>query len=233
MPWAARFLGQANILVLPIKSTLSFQCTLEVRSTSLTLLQRSTSVLNFCARPIESICVTRTYFVIISVYTGGQIYILDLAAKVDQCAEFLCKANREHLCDSNILCYHFSIYWRSDLHPWPCCKGRPVCRISVQGQVGRVGIPSALWEGRIAWGNPVDVIPLWQESFLCRLRSIEAHRDHFVRRLSVRPSVHLSVCASVCLSGSHTFLVVSHSYVSQETHAFLGMLPLCLKISGL
>ena len=51
--------------------------------------------------------------------------------------------------------------------------------------------------------------------FLCRLRSIAAHKDHFVRRLSV------------CLSGSHTFLVVMHSYVSQATHAFLEMLPLC------
>ena len=38
-------------------------------------------------------------------------------------------------------------------------------------------------------------------SFLCRLRSIAAHRDHFVRRLSV--------CACVCLSGSHTFLIVT------------------------
>ena len=41
----------------------------------------------------------------------------------------------------------------------------------------------------------------------------------------------LSVCpfvtSSVCLSSSHTFLVVTHSYVSQATHAFLGMLPLC------
>ena len=55
--------------------------------------------------------------------------------------------------------------------------------------------------------------------FLYRLRSIAAHRDHFVRRLSVRPCV--------CLLGSHTFLVVTHSYVSQATHAFLGMLPLC------
>ena len=52
--------------------------------------------------------------------------------------------------------------------------------------------------------------------FLCCLRSIGAHRDHFFRR------------PSVCLSGSHTFLVVTHSNVSQVTHAFLGMLPLCL-----
>ena len=53
-------------------------------------------------------------------------------------------------------------------------------------------------------------------SFLCCLWSIVAHRDHFVRRLSV------------CLSVRHTFkfLVVTHSYVSQATHAFLGMLPL-------
>ena len=56
-------------------------------------------------------------------------------------------------------------------------------------------------------------------AFLCRLRSIAAHRDHFVR--------HLSVCPSVCLSNSHTFLIVTHSYVSQATDAFLGMLPLC------
>ena len=55
-------------------------------------------------------------------------------------------------------------------------------------------------------------------SFLCRLRSIAAHRDHFC------PA---SVYLSVCLSGNHTFLVVTHSYVSQVTHAFLGMLPLC------
>ena len=32
---------------------------------------------------------------------------------------------------------------------------------------------------------------------------------------------------SVRLCGSHTFLVVTHSYVSHVTHAFLGMLPLC------
>ena len=31
------------------------------------------------------------------------------------------------------------------------------------------------------------------------------------------------------LSGSHTFLEVTYSYVSQATHAFLGMLPLCFK----
>ena len=53
------------------------------------------------------------------------------------------------------------------------------------------------------------------EHFLCRLRSIAAHRDHFVR----------------CLSGSHTFLVVTHSYVSQATHAFFRMLPLFLEWS--
>ena len=58
---------------------------------------------------------------------------------------------------------------------------------------------------------------------LCRLRSISAQRVHFFRRLSVRPSL--------CLSGSHTFLVVTHSYVSQATHAFLGMLPLCYRNS--
>ena len=40
-----------------------------------------------------------------------------------------------------------------------------------------------------------------KHSGLCRLRSIAAHRDHFVRRLSV--------CACVCLSGSHTFLIVT------------------------
>ena len=62
------------------------------------------------------------------------------------------------------------------------------------------------------------VVPLGQphSSLLCCLRSIAAHRDHFVRRLSVHPSV----CPVV------TFLVVMHSYVLQATYAFLGTLPL-------
>ena len=63
-------------------------------------------------------------------------------------------------------------------------------------------------------------------SLLCHLRSIAAHRDHFVPRLSVRPIV----CLYVCLSRGHTFLVVTHSYVLQATDAFLGMLPLCLDL---
>ena len=76
--------------------------------------------------------------------------------------------------------------------------------------------------------NTIETKPLCASSsdlsnqFLCRLRSIAAHRDHFVRRLSVY--------ACVCLSDSHTFLIVTHSYVSQATHAFLGMLPLCLHL---
>ena len=54
---------------------------------------------------------------------------------------------------------------------------------------------------------------------------IAAHRDHFVRCLYVR--------VSLCLFGSPTFLVVTQSYVSQVTLAFLGMLPLCLwKVPG-
>ena len=59
---------------------------------------------------------------------------------------------------------------------------------------------------------------LYNAPFLCRLRSIAAHRDHFVKRLSV--------CMSVCMSVSHTFFVVKLSFVSQSTHTFLGMLPL-------
>ena len=44
--------------------------------------------------------------------------------------------------------------------------------------------------------------------------------------VSVRPCVCLSVRLSMRLSGSHTFLIFTHSYVSEATHAFLGMLPL-------
>ena len=36
----------------------------------------------------------------------------------------------------------------------------------------------------------------------------------------------------VRLSGSRTFLVVTHSFVSQTTHAFLGVLPLCFCLSA-
>ena len=52
-------------------------------------------------------------------------------------------------------------------------------------------------------------------SFLCRLQSIQ----------------HIGITLSgVCLSGSHTFLVVTHNFVLQGTHAFLWMLPLFCKI---
>ena len=61
----------------------------------------------------------------------------------------------------------------------------------------------------------LSFLQLW----LCHLLSIAAHSDHFVRRLSVSRSA------------SHTFLVVTHSYVSQATHAFLAMLPLCSAVS--
>ena len=57
--------------------------------------------------------------------------------------------------------------------------------------------------------------PLIADLFLCRLRNIATHRDHFVRRPSVCPSVTL-------------FCQIFQSYVSQATHAFLGMLPLFL-----
>ena len=70
-----------------------------------------------------------------------------------------------------------------------------------------------------------QVITLYYEQFLCRLRSIVAKMDHFVRRMSVRPSVCPCVCTCGCLSGSNTSLVVTHSYVSEATHAFLIMLP--------
>ena len=52
----------------------------------------------------------------------------------------------------------------------------------------------------------------------CRLRSIAAHRDHFVRRLSVRPSF--------CQSGSPTFLyarmVVTFFFGSHAELCFAG-----------
>ena len=53
--------------------------------------------------------------------------------------------------------------------------------------------------------------------FLCRLRSIAAHRDHFVGCLSV--SVRLFVFPVV------TFLVVRRPFISHATFALLVMLP--------
>ena len=53
-------------------------------------------------------------------------------------------------------------------------------------------------------------------------------RNYAFTRL-ICSSALCGICLSVrsCVSGSHTFLVVTHSYVLQVTHAFLGMLPLC------
>ena len=55
--------------------------------------------------------------------------------------------------------------------------------------------------------------------FVSPAKHSSTYRDNFVQRLSV--------CLCVCLCGSHTVLVVMHSYVLQATCAFLGMLPLC------
>ena len=55
---------------------------------------------------------------------------------------------------------------------------------------------------------------------LCRLRSITAHRDHFVQ--------HLYVCVSVCLSGSHTRIAMFrkwHMHSSECCHYANMMLP--------
>ena len=59
-----------------------------------------------------------------------------------------------------------------------------------------------------------QVHDMWPFGPLVCLRSIAAHRDHFVRRLSVRPSVFLSVQWLFSL-------VDTQSYVSQATNAFL------------
>ena len=61
-----------------------------------------------------------------------------------------------------------------------------------------------------------EIVPVNRKlTLLCRLQSTAGHRDNFVRRLSVRPCV----CPLVCLSGSHTYLVVTHSFVLRATHA--------------
>ena len=62
----------------------------------------------------------------------------------------------------------------------------------------------------------------WRSStnctFLCRLRSIATHRDHFVRRLSVRLSVRLS----------HFSVTLSKAMFAGDT-CILGTLPLFFK----
>ena len=58
----------------------------------------------------------------------------------------------------------------------------------------------------------------------CVTGACEAYQHIGITLSGVCPAV----CLYVCLSGNHTFLVVMHSYVSQGTHLFLGMLPLFL-----
>ena len=72
----------------------------------------------------------------------------------------------------------------------------------------------------LSWCTCMLMVWNWvlQTDHFC-VACIATHRDHFVRR----PSVCLSVCLSFRLS---VRLSHSRSYVSQATHAFLGMLPL-------
>ena len=57
------------------------------------------------------------------------------------------------------------------------------------------------------------------QKFLCRLRSIATHRDHFVCHPSVCPSVCLSVCLSVCHTGIAMFRR-RHMHSSECCHYF-------------
>ena len=70
--------------------------------------------------------------------------------------------------------------------------------------------------------NPLLKTDLFLNLHLCGCVNCEAYR-HIGITLS---GICLSVRLCVCLSGSHTFLVVTNSYVSQVTRAFLRMLPL-------
>ena len=69
------------------------------------------------------------------------------------------------------------------------------------------------------------------QRFLCRLRSIATHRDHFVRRLSVR----LSVCPSVtlpklCFAGD-TCIPRDAATIFIVTYAFFGhMAGKCMRL---
>ena len=90
----------------------------------------------------------------------------------------------------------------------PKIEGKFSLRASITGQISMddVEVPEENMLPHISGlGVNIAIISV----LFCRLRSIAAHRDHFVRRLFV------------CLSGSHTFLVVKHSYVLQATRAFL------------
>lgn len=46
-----------------------------------------------CAVKISMVVMETKYIdFLFAVVTGGNVYVLDLAAKIDQCAEYLCKA---------------------------------------------------------------------------------------------------------------------------------------------
>ena len=85
--------------------------------------------------------------------------------------------------------------------------------------------------GQISLTNPLSSLSMpstfiiWP--FLCRLRSIATHRDHFVCR-SVCLSVGPSVCPSVCLSVCHTHRAMfrrRHMHSSEWCHYFNKILP--------
>ena len=97
------------------------------------------------------------------------------------------------------------------------CKSSHLCKV-----ISSVYFKKYVIEIMNVIKNLLLLLFILPEVFLCHLRSIAAHRDHIVLCLSHSPSV--------CLSGSHTFLVITLSYISQATHAFLGMLPFWLLI---
>ena len=76
-------------------------------------------------------------------------------------------------------------------------------------------------------GHPVECLKIFNYFFVSPAKHSDTGITLSVVCLSVRPSIRPSVRLSVCLS---VRLSHSHNYISQGTHAFLGMLPLFLCI---
>ena len=74
----------------------------------------------------------------------------------------------------------------------------------------------------------LDLLQMFNENFNDQIFSnLQSVAITFICCVTIEAKRHIGITLSgVCLSGSHTFLVVTHSYVSQATHAFCGMLPL-------
>ena len=147
---------------------------------------------------------------------------LVIRSSICLCAETFSTSQQRLKWIQRNLILNYKIIWCSC---WFCTQATEIRSIYADDSNGSSG----LWLGKIIPRDPIDTFELSAYIDLISVAcgfvspSFEAVYCYICDSRRVAVARYQMIClvldSNVCLSGSHTFLIVTHSYVSQVTHA--------------